>query len=637
MNRTIGFYSNKIVVKWEFKDSQFDEIKNLVKDIPGRRWSPDNKQWEIPESGAFILERTLEPYDFIKSHSYQELIESHRTSNKQSKTIHSDENIPVPDGLGYHPFQKVGIVYARGKRNVLNGDEMGLGKTIQAIGIVNENPQYDNVLIICPASLKLNWKQELEKWLVIHYNISIIDTKSKPTNGMVIVNYDIVGKIEWLKSINWDLLVCDEVHFLKNPKAKRTQAVFGKWDSDPEKLISPIPAKQRVYLTGTPIVNRPIELWPLLHFSGLAKSWKGYVTRYCDAQHDGYGWDVSGASNLGELQELLRSNIMIRRLKKDVMSELPVKTRQIIELPANGCANILSHEKEEFGATQELLDDLKYAFEMAKVSENYEEYSHAVKALEEGSMVAFERMEKARMETAKAKLPYLVEHIREAIDSSGKVIVFTTHHIITDTIQTEFSGCAVVDGRTSMQTRQNEVDRFQNDPGCHLFIGSIKAAGVGITLTASKHVIFAEFDWVPGNITQAEDRCYGRINDPHGALAQHVVLSGSIDSVMARTIIQKQEIIDKAMDEESDLPVIPGETISPGRMRIIREAESITDEEIQKIHADLRILDLDKSGINKMDTKVGTTLAGLGRLTAKQAVLGRSILDKFNNQSKEGL
>jgi SWI/SNF-related matrix-associated actin-dependent regulator 1 of chromatin subfamily A len=173
---------------------------------------------------------------------------------EQSAATNSDIQIPVPDGLEYLPYQKAGIAYAAGRNNTLIGDEMGLGKTIQAIGTINlTNPK--TVLVICPASLKLNWKSEMVKWLVSERKIDVVNGGGEQISfnpDVVIINYDVLTKhARALQSRIWDMVIMDEVHKIKNPKAKRTVVAVS------------IKARRKVLLTGTPITNRPIELQPI--------------------------------------------------------------------------------------------------------------------------------------------------------------------------------------------------------------------------------------------------------------------------------------------------------------------------------------------------------------------------------------
>jgi SWI/SNF-related matrix-associated actin-dependent regulator 1 of chromatin subfamily A len=199
----------------------------------------------------------------IKAERAQAVAESRATS--------ADIDLPRPDGLDYMPFQKAGIRYALARPNVLIGDEMGLGKTIQAIGIINSDPAIDSVLIICPKSLKLNWKRELEKWLTRPLSIGMANGKGWPETQIVIVNYEATGKYrEQLLARTWGALILDEAHLIKNAKTLRSKNIKG----DKKAGIEPIPAVRHIRLTGTPIVNRPIELYNII--SDLHPTWANF-------------------------------------------------------------------------------------------------------------------------------------------------------------------------------------------------------------------------------------------------------------------------------------------------------------------------------------------------------------------------
>ena len=626
------------------------------KDIPkkaGFRWNPSEKHWWTDK--ATNANKIVEFANEEAKKQIEINLNIHQEKIIASKATNANIEIPIPNGLSYLPFQKGGIAYAMDKENVLIGDEMGLGKTIQAIGVINGDTNIKTALIIVPASLRLNWKNELQKWLVRSFSISVIESKNGWENAdIIIINYDILKKHHnELRAIKWDIMIVDECHYLKNSKALRTKQVFGFGNKNPEKIIHPIEASKKIFLTGTPIVNRPIEMFPMLRHCNIFQSWKYYVTKFCDGHQNRYGWDVSGASNLDELQEELRTKIMVRRLKKDVLKDLPAKQRQIIELPTNGAITAIQNEKEAQKRHNELIENLKIAVELAKVSDNENEYQEAVQALGEANSVAFTEMSKLRRQTALTKVPYVVEHVREAIDSSGKIVLFAHHKDVVKAIENEFENVAVLVGDTSMENRQVAIEKFQNDPDCKLFIGSIKAAGVGITLTASSHVIFAELDWVPGNLSQAEDRCH-RIGQENSVLIQHLVLAESIDSIMAKMIVEKQKVIDSALDDEHEIDnsqiQVLIETVKEqaaskekSRAKIEKEAEKLATEEIELIHFALNQLSAycdgaqaeDGMGFNKIDTRIGKSLAVMPKLTPKQAVLGKTIIKKYKRQINE--
>ena len=617
----------------------------------GFRWNPAEKCWWTDD--AKKAGKLAEFANQEASNKLNEALKAHEEKINASKATDADIEIPIPEGLEFLPFQKAGISFCLDKPNVLIGDEMGLGKTIQAIGIININPDCNKVLVICPASLRLNWKNEMEKWLARPLSVAAIESKNGWRDAdVVIINYDILNKFsKELRKANWDLLVADECHFIKNPKAMRTKQILGAWNEDPEKAIEPIPARKKLFLTGTPIVNRPIELFPILKHCGIFKNWKYYVTRFCNGHQNRYGWDVSGASNLDELQDILRSKIMVRRLKKDVLVDLPAKRRQVIELPPNGAVKAIRAEQKAQEKHLKKIEKLRIAAELAKASDNETNYQATVARLSAAQQIEFEEMSKIRHQTALAKVPQVIEHVREAIDSSGKVVLFAHHKDVISAIQTEFDNPAILVGDTSMAGRQAAIDRFQADENCKLFIGSIQAAGVGITLTASSHVIFAELDWVPGNLSQAEDRCH-RIGQENFVLVQHLVLNGSIDATMAKRIIEKQEIIDSALDkdrpvDDQDIQAVTDHAQAASqnhsRKKIEKEAVEIPEGAIPLIHAALRDLATncddaqakDGKGFNKIDTAIGKSLANYPALTPKQAVLGKIVIRKYKRQIED--
>lgn len=314
--------------------------------------------------------------------------------------------------------------------------------------------------------------------------------------------------------------------------------------------IPAIRAKRRVFLTGTPLVNRPIELWPIVRSldpNGLGKSWRAYVTRYCAGHETRYGWDVSGASNLDELQTKLRATFMVRRLKSEVLRDLPPKVRQVIDVPADGMRHLLQAEEALFAAHRAVIEKLQASVDELR-EQGGEAYNAAVEQLRTATGVAFEEMARARLDLAVAKLPFVIEHLEAVVESTGKCVVMCWHHEVVDALLAHFGRNAVaVTGKVAIADRQAAVERFQTDPSCTVFVGTIKAAGVGLTLTAASTVVFAEQWWVPGDITQAEDRCH-RIGQVNSVLVQHLVVDGSLDATQARVVVAKQAVIDRALD-----------------------------------------------------------------------------------------
>lgn len=546
---------------------------------------------------------------------------------------------PKPEGLSYLPYQKAGIAYALPRKNTLFADEMGCGKTIEALGVINADPTIKSVLVFCPGTARINWLREAQKWLTRKFNFLVISETGEvppPEATFVIAAYDKVtgkkGEIvrQGLMAREWDVLICDESHLLKNPKAQRTTSMLG---SEGTKKVPGVPgivekAKRRLFLSGTPMLNRPVELWPMLH--ALAPetfpNFFSFVKRYCAAFRSKWGWDFTGASNIEELQTRMRTSLMIRRMKKDVLKDLPPKTRQIIVLPPNGASEAVEAEAAAWKHHEEALKALHDDIELAKVAGDEEAYKKSVEALKEGMAVAFTQISEARHQVALAKVPYVIEHLECALESTNKVICFAHHKDVIDQIARHFpeGTVAVITGDTPMDQRQQAVDAFQKNPNVRLFIGSITAAGLAITLTASSTVIFAEIDWVPANVNQCEDRAH-RIGAVNAVLVQHIVLDGSLDARIAETLVEKQEIADRLGNPEVlRVPALPtikakgnGEAKTTKTETPASKYPKATEEE-RKAAANVvqylagvcdGALSLDGHGFNKFDTKIGHEVA----------------------------
>jgi SWI/SNF-related matrix-associated actin-dependent regulator 1 of chromatin subfamily A len=370
---------------------------------------------------------------------------------------------------------------------------------------------------------------------------------------IVILNYEQVAKYRsCIDRVAWDLLIADECHYLKNGKAARTQAVIGKWADIPADRVPPINATRKLWMTGTPVLNRPKELWVAvrtLDRNGLGQDWYGFHTRYCAAYKDVYGWQLNGNSNLDELQDRLRNGIMVRRKKADVLKELPAKRRQVFLLPAESAdtKKMLELEKE-LAPVKQKLDKLRAEVEALSVNQADFTYKKAVQLLEKAEGVAFSDTARVRHQTALAKLPGAIDHFANVLESESKIVVFAHHHDVIDGLMAGLADYSPVkiDGRDAPGDRQKAVEAFQGNPGTRVIVGSIGAMGVGLTLTAASYCGFVELDWVPGNMAQAEDRLH-RIGQAESVLVQHIMLDGSFDGYMAATVVAKLQVIERAV------------------------------------------------------------------------------------------
>ena len=638
------------------------ESSYAERDIPkaaGFRWDATSRCWYTTDQAT--ASKLVRYADASCKAALDGAAAKRESTLAASRATDAEIDIPAPDGLAYLPFQRAAVAYAATRPAVLFGDEMGLGKTIEAIGVLNSDPSLKRVLVICPASLKVNWSRELARWLTRPLTVGIANGGALPATSVIIINYDVLTKHSAaLHGETWDAVIIDEGHHLKSPDALRSVQVFGtdeykakklRDSGKADKIVEPIKARRRLILTGTPIANRPKELFGLIHYLD-PQAWPnffGFARRYCDAHQGSYGWSFDGASNLPELQEKLRLSVLVRRLKSDVLTELPAKRRQVIELPANGAAGVIAAEHAAWGRTEATIEDAQARMELAKASDDPADYEAAVANLREATQAAFTELSKLRHDTAVAKVPAVVAHILDALESTERLVLFCHHHDVEDGILAALADAGIKAvlhrGGLSQDEKQASVDSFQNDPSVRVFVGSIQASGVGITLTAASHVIFAELDWVPGNVTQAEDRCH-RIGQRDSVLVQHLVLDGSLDARMAHILVAKQAVIEKALDAMAAAqPEAPtreqAATRDTPRTRVAQLAETLTESQREAAITALRILagfdsdhamEINEMGFNKVDGAIGHDLAGRETLSPKQGALAWSLVRKYHRQ-----
>lgn len=502
-----------------------------------RRWRADKEAmrrlgyYPIARDGKWIVHR----YTPIKDD------EEAASQIAASRADDSDFSPPVPAGLSLLPYQRAGVAYAATKNVAIIADEMGLGKTVQAIALANMlPPDSGRILIVCPASLKLNWKREFERWDVHKRHVQIVDGDFPARADVVILNYDRLTKYaEALYAERWAMVIYDEAHYLKNPDAARTKAAYGKDGR------GGVVADKYVLLTGTPVLNRPIELWSHLRRffpDTIGSNWLAYVARYCAAKRRKIGrkevWDVSGASNTEELGDVLRATCMVRRLKRDVLTQLPAKRRRLIALvPDTAQARRL------------------IARERALVEENggYQVVAEALTAGETfGKHVS--ELAQIRHQLALEKTPSVVQHVLDGLEEKAKCVVFAWHKDAAEKIAAELTEAMelkeqvpCITGDVDPALRQSVVDRFQSNDHPRVVVATISTMGVGVTLTRADWCVFAELSWTPADLAQAEDRLH-RIGQQSAVLVDWMVYDDSLESAIAKRVAFKQTVIDSITD-----------------------------------------------------------------------------------------
>jgi SWI/SNF-related matrix-associated actin-dependent regulator of chromatin subfamily A-like protein 1 len=496
-------------------------------------------------------------------------------------------DIPCPAGLHFRGYQKAGVAFIldcfKKYGGALLADEPGVGKTIQACGLLNSEPKIHRVLIIVPKSILLNWFRELKRWMIRPLSIGIVESKSFPSTDIVIINYELVQKFENALSLYWDLIILDEAHRIRNPKTLAAKAIVGYRPTKQERSEgaepkSGLPTRRKLALTGTPIENRPIELFTLLSWINPVQ-WKSrfdYARLYCGATKWN-NWNPSGASNTSVLQESLRGTFMIRRRKTDpgILDELPPKQRMLIILPSDGLESLIRDERVLAERWAEKLAAIKAQ------SINPNDYERMARSLEAAESTNGKGVFKISHEIARAKVPLIAEHALEALEEGEKLVVFAEHLDVIAEYGKALEKFKPVrfTGQDSIVQRQRAVDAFQNDPNCRVFLGN-SAAKEGITLTASSQVLFASLWWTPGTMRQMEDRLC-RLGQRKSVLVKHFALQGSIDVNKLQALMEKEEIIEGALDRrgtDEKAPIVPrGTNHRPLAERIREQARTDAD------------------------------------------------------------
>ena len=475
----------------------------------------------------------------------------------ESASIFLPKKYELPDEL--YPYQKEGVEKALNMNsNILLADEMGLGKTPQACVYLKYKKDSLPALVICPASLKQNWQNELKRWAEI--DSYIIEGKAPQYYSdeflkkypVFIVNYDILGsedkderraenerlrkaKEQGLKvkkkvlpvygwcdefvKLGFRTIIADEVQYIAETDTMRSRAVKQICDSGMSK---------KLFISGTPYETKTSQFFSALNIldrKHFPSKWK-FLKRYCNAIKGFWGWTFNGLTNAEELHELI-SRIMIRRYKKDVLSQLPPKIRSVIPLTVSAI------DRAKY-------DDIDRQFEddIRNGKKSHKDQIGHISHLKQG---AYEAKKKA-----------VISWIKDYLElTDNKLVIFIYHHSTYDSLMNEFSSISVgLTGKTPAKERQKIVDRFQKDKKIRLFIGQIKASGVGLTLTEAPATCFVEFgqSWVQHE--QAEDRVHRIGQKADSVMAYYLILDNSIETDIMASLNDKNKNIKKVLNDE---------------------------------------------------------------------------------------
>jgi SNF2 family DNA or RNA helicase len=548
--------SNNQLLEWKRK---FNDVKNFKLTRPQSEYTLKYKDVNpkvarkyiniVLSFGEKIMEERLLPKVPEKIWCEKLLCESDKAFHIWGKVLDSENNrafwlpkaaVVQPEKklnriIDYSPYgsrppmdhQKIAIEKLLANDKFILADDMGLGKTTSAV-IASLESGAKKVLIVCPASLKINWQREISNYS--DRRVLIVEgRKWGSTFDFYIINYDIIKNYHTtdksedsddykiLVNAKFDLAIVDEAHYISNATANRTKLLNDVLEQIPKVWL----------LTGTPMTSRPINYFNLLKIveSPLTLNWQSYVRRYCKGFQFNVGgrkvWNTSGSSNLDELRERTK-NLILRRMKTDIL-DLPEKivTPVFLELTSK----MYDEELEDF---TRITNDEK----------NNETIS-----------VTLNRLMKIRQLIAYEKIPYTCELIDKCLDQGKKVIVLTNFTMSLDMIHEKYKKNSVtLDGRMNKDKRQENVDRFQNDNKIKVFIGNIKAAGVGITLTAAEVVIMNDLSFVPSDHAQGEDRAY-RYGQKNSVLVYYPVFENTIEKIIYNILQKKKNIIDQVMGD----------------------------------------------------------------------------------------
>ena len=523
----------------------YDPVKvKAVKGIPSVTWHAKTKAWRAPVASiAECIEwadKFNQPVPENLARLAEQIKETHDDSVQQSRS--TDAELEVA-GLPLLPYQRAGVKYAAQSRRCFIADDMGLGKTLQAIATLEYTPNSYPAVVVCPPNLVLNWQKEYGKWLPERKVVTVSDRKVFPEDrnfDVLVIGYSNIS--HWQKQItNFRSFIFDESHYVKSPTSQRTKAAIKiARTAPPDGII--------LCLTGTPVTNRPAEyasqldvLGKLNTFGGL---W-GFYRRYCGAFRDRFGqWNISGNSNLDELNERLRGNCYIRRTKDQVLKDLP-PVRHANVVVSGSPVQMQEYRKAERDIVEYLVERAKQIALELGTSPGSAAVQARMKAESNEHLV---RISVLRKLAAKAKMDSVVEFIESHMEVGLKVVVAAHHREIVDELANKFGGLKIQGGMLVSEV-EDAKSRFQEQSteDAPVIVLSIQAAKTGHTLTAAQDVLFVELPWTPADVDQTYSRCH-RLGQRGSVTATYLLCEGTVDEEIYNLISQKRGVVDAATE-----------------------------------------------------------------------------------------
>lgn len=455
------------------------------------------------------------------------------------------------------PYQIEGASWLSGKPHALLADEMGLGKSAQVVHAC-DLLDADHVFIACPAAVRINWAREFQRFSNRDRALNVIkDGYGRPApTGVTIASYDILGSNEKVRravrAMDWDVVVMDEAHYCKERTAKRTKAMYGHAGKDG--IIHS--AKHVWRLSGTPAPNDASELYTHLRSAGIeSRSYWDFVYDFCAGFDSTYGFKITGHKNTEKLKAMM-AQFMLRRKKEQVLTQLPPISYQHVTVERSQ-VQLDPYFLENWrpigvNAFMRQMEDLDKATKLALRAVKGE---HGLAGNVDDRIKLLEALSKStatlRRYIGLAKLPRMLDVLEDELVNSRnlKLVLFAIHKDVIECARERLKKFHPVTlyGGTPSERRQHNIDRFQNDPACRVFIGNITAAGTGITLTAANEVVFLEADWTPANNAQAAMRCH-RVGQTRPVRVRFFSCAGSVDEDVMKTLVHKTRELAKIFD-----------------------------------------------------------------------------------------
>jgi SNF2 family DNA or RNA helicase len=502
-----------IKIKFPFSYSDIDKIKTL----PDRVYHAKIKCWSAPLNIANL--NKLTEWGFIFDSKINNYI-------KEQKQIKANKfYLEIPDLKGQlYPFQMSGVAFLDSKDgNCLNADDMGLGKTIETLAYLQLNKKKLPALIVVPASVKINWYREVIKWMSPMPIVQILsgETPYKVKADIIIINYDILFHWKkYLKMMKFNIIIADEAQALKNSQTKRYKAF--------KEIKKGIPSFMA--LTGTPIENHPSELYNVINMIDptlYPVKWD-YLWEFCDPKNTGWGWKCDGFTNIQKLHDLLTGTIMLRRLKTDVLPELPQKIKTIVPIELDN-QNEYSFAEKSF---------------IAWIA-SYKGEAAAKRALLAQGLLKLETLKQV---CVKGKLKGVIQWVQDFLETDNKLVIVTTHTFVIEELLKAFPKISLrLDGSVTGNKRQEAIDKFNTDANAKLFIVNLKAGGIGINLTAACSEAIIELGSNPKLMDQVEDRIH-RIGQTRGVNIYYLLAYNTVEEKIVEILDRKRKGIDGVID-----------------------------------------------------------------------------------------